>query len=148
MTDSLGIGLIGCGASRWMFALCFRFLREGRLVAVSDPDPEAVQAVKSMQPHAQCFDHYEDMLLKPWIDAVIVASPTQFHCEQVIAAAQAGKHILCEKPMACTLFECDRMIKACHRSGVTLMVALVKRFDQSMREAKRMIEAGELGSLF
>ena len=131
-----------------MFAPCFRFLREGRLVAVMDPDPAAAQAVFRQVPGAVPCDRSEDVLEHPEVDAVIVASPVSFHREQVLAAARAGKHVLCEKPMAGTVDECDAMLDACRSAGVTLMVGLVKRFDRSMAAIKRMVEAGELGSVF
>jgi myo-inositol 2-dehydrogenase/D-chiro-inositol 1-dehydrogenase/scyllo-inositol 2-dehydrogenase (NAD+) len=86
-----------------------------------------------------------ELLGTPDVQAVIVASPDRFHCEQVIAAAAAGKHVLCEKPMCRTEQEAERMIAACRRVGVALMVGFTDRFNQPCLEAKQRIERGEIG---
>lgn len=82
------------------------------------------------------------------LDAVIIASPTWMHVSQAVQAADAGKHVLCEKPMARHIAECGQIIDACERGGVTLMVGLMKRFNPAFVTAKEMIESGELGEVF
>src|SRR5438876_12390646 len=61
-------------------------------------------------------------------------------------AARAGKHVMCEKPTARTLIECDEMIEACRAAGVTLMIGFMKRFDKSLAHAKQLLDGGRLGS--
>ena len=146
--EPLGIGIVGLGASRWMYLPAFRFLQEGRLVAVMDPNAEAVAEVCRQQENIRGYTEYDDILADPLVQALIIASPVSYHAEQVIRAAQAGKHVLCEKPMAPTVDDCDRMIAACAQAAVTLMVALVKRFDRSMIYVKELLETGQLGSVF
>lgn len=146
--EPIGIGLVGLGASRWMYLPGFRFLKEGRLVAVMDTNADAVAEICGKEENIRGYTEYDDLLADPRVQAVIIASPVRFHAEQVIRAAQAGKHVLCEKPMAPTVDDCDRMIAACEQAGVTLMVALVKRFERSMLYVKELIETGQLGNVF
>ena len=81
------------------------------------------------------------------IDAVIIACPTKFHKEITVAAANAGKHIFCEKPMAMNEEECDEMIEAAEKNHVKLQIGFMRRFDESFQEAKKMIEVGEIGEV-
>ena len=81
------------------------------------------------------------------IDAVIIACPTKFHKEITVAAANAGKHIFCEKPMAMNEEECDEMIEAAEKNHVKLQIGFMRRFDESFQEAKKMIEIGEIGEV-
>ena len=80
------------------------------------------------------------------IDAVVVVTPTQFHHEIVLAAAKAGKHVFCEKPMASSETECDEMIEACAKAGVKLQLGFMRRFDRSFRRGKEMLEEGMLSA--
>jgi predicted dehydrogenase len=90
---------------------------------------------------------YRDVLADDAIDAVYIALPHHLHEEATIAAAEAGKHILLEKPMANSLAEADRMLAAQRQAGVKLMVGFTHRFHSELETAKRLIEAGELGRL-
>ena len=85
------------------------------------------------------------MLLDADISGVIVATPHYLHAEHVVKIAEAGKHVLCEKPMARTIDECDRMIDACERNGVMLMPAHMKRFNWCFQLADRMIKGRDAG---
>ena len=79
------------------------------------------------------------------IDAIYIATPVHLHAEQTIAAAERGKHVLCEKPMALNVAECDRMIDACRSNDVKLGVAYYRHFYPVVRRAKELIDSGELG---
>jgi predicted dehydrogenase len=81
------------------------------------------------------------------VEAVYIASPAHCHLAQVLTAAEAGKHVLCEKPLGMTVAEAEQMIAACRREGVRLGVGLMMRFHACHREALRMVEAGRLGKL-
>jgi predicted dehydrogenase len=89
---------------------------------------------------------WRGLLTDPEIDAVYVATPVRLHAEQTIAAAEAGKHVLCEKPMAMDLAECDRMIAACRASGVTLGIAYYRRFYPVVARVKHLIDEGAIGT--
>ena len=88
---------------------------------------------------------------RPWpiprVDAVVVVTPTSLHREVVLAAAKAGKHVLCEKPMAMDVRECDDMIDACARASVKLQIGFMRRYDESFRAAKERVDAGEIGEV-
>jgi len=77
----------------------------------------------------------------------VVVTPTALHREVVMQAAAAGKHVLCEKPMAMDVRECDQMIDACAAARVKLQVAFMRRFDESFRAAKERVEGGEIGDV-
>jgi UDP-N-acetylglucosamine 3-dehydrogenase len=79
------------------------------------------------------------------IDLVIVATPTYLHAGHAIAAARAGKHVFCEKPLARTLADAEAMVRACDEAGVTLSVGHVVRFFPEYRQAKELLDAGTLG---
>jgi predicted dehydrogenase len=92
-------------------------------------------------------DGYESLLKNENIDAVVLATPHSLHCEQIIAAAQAGKHVFVEKPLGVVAASAAQAAEACARNGVTLAVGYNWRFQPALAEAKRMLEDGRLGKL-
>lgn len=90
---------------------------------------------------------FEEVLTDPDIDAVILTTPTPTHARMIQQAAAAGKHIFVEKPVAATLAEADTVVRAVARAGVQCQVGFQRRFDPAYAEAKRAIDAGELGKL-
>jgi predicted dehydrogenase len=90
---------------------------------------------------------YAAILADPKIDAVVLATPHSAHAEQVIAAANAGKHIYCEKPFTLTRASADQALAACGTTGVTLMVGYNWRYQPALKEIKRMLEDDRLGRL-
>ncbi len=90
---------------------------------------------------------YQAVLDDPSVDIVDICVPTMHHCDYVLRAAAAGKHVLCEKPMAVTLAEADAMIAACEQAGVTLMIAHVLRFWPEYMAAVALVHAGRIGQL-
>ncbi len=94
-------------------------------------------------------DYYRDVdsLLGTEIDAVIVTSENVHHVDHVIAAAQAGKHVLCEKPLATNIVDAKKMIALCKENGVILQTAFPVRFNTSIIRAKELVEAGKLGRI-
>ena len=95
-----------------------------------------------------CYTDYRSLLNQDDIDAVVVATPDLLHEEQTVAALQAGKHVLCEKPMALSLEECRRMIEASKETGKKLMIGQVVRYTPGAVLAKKLIDSGEIGELF
>jgi predicted dehydrogenase len=93
------------------------------------------------------YDSVDGVLTDPEVDAVHVATPVYLHCDHVIRAAEHGKHVLCEKPMAMNVDECRRMMEACHQNGVKLEVCFLLRFHPQYREIKQWIENGDLGEI-
>jgi myo-inositol 2-dehydrogenase/D-chiro-inositol 1-dehydrogenase/scyllo-inositol 2-dehydrogenase (NAD+) len=88
---------------------------------------------------------YREALDDPQVDAVVVATPTEHHREIVVAAAGAGKHVLCEKPMAMNAAECDAMIAAAAVARVKLQIGFMRRFDAGFVAARQCVDAGEIG---
>lgn len=113
------------------------------LVAVFSRDAEANLAV------ARAFGAKAvgsvEQLLREEIDAVYLASPPHVHCAQALACADAGRHVLCEKPLGLTVAEAERMVDACRRAGVRLGTAFMMRFVAQHREALRLIAEGGIG---
>ena len=117
----------------------------GELVAVADPVPESLQRACRELPAVRACADYQELLADGTVDAVVVAAPSADHCAIVVAAAQAGKHVLCEKPLGMNAAECDAMIAATERAGVKLQVGFMRRYDFGFLAAKRQIEAGDIG---
>ncbi|MBC6957069.1 MAG: inositol 2-dehydrogenase, partial [Chloroflexi bacterium] len=138
----IGIGVIGLGRMGRVYAnFVAGQLEDAELVAVSDPQPSVLA-----QYSVTTAEDYTVLLADPHVDAVIVTTPTHTHREIVIAAAQAGKAIFCEKPTALTLRETDEMIAAVNSAGVLLQIGFMRRFDRAYSEAKRQIDAGVIGT--
>lgn len=114
------------------------------LAGIYAEDPQAGRKYAA-QFQAPFFDDLDDLLGIEEIDAVIVTSPTSRHRELVTAAARAGKHVLCEKPVATTLPDARAMITACREAGVLLQIPFVCRFYPMVLKAKQLVQEGEIG---
>jgi predicted dehydrogenase len=149
MANSVRMGVIGCGKIARVAHLPRLAANPNCVItAVADPDEKYLVAAqrKHRAPHA--FRDPADLLGSGLVDAVVVCSPNWAHAAQVVEAAEHGLHVLCEKPLATNLADCERMVDACAKAGVTLQVALQKRFHPAFQRAREMIEAGELGEVF
>ena len=93
------------------------------------------------------YETFDRILENKDVDAVYVGLPNSMHCEYTVRAAQAGKHVLCEKPMAISSVECRKMIDACRQAKVKLMIAYRVHYDPTWIEALQIIQSGELGHL-
>jgi myo-inositol 2-dehydrogenase/D-chiro-inositol 1-dehydrogenase len=116
------------------------------LLATADVDAGAAEAAAKPWGAAHSTD-YRAVLAHPGVQAVVVATPEYLHSEQVCAAAAAGKHVLCEKPMARSLDEADRMIAACAEAGVKLLIGHSRRFTRRYMEIRAAIDRGEIGQV-
>ena len=140
--------VIGSGRAGMIHARNFaRSVPYAEIAAMSDPVEEAAQAAVKELGIDKYYLNYKDVLKDESIDAVIVVTPTVFHEEIVKASAAAGKHVLCEKPMAMNENECNNMIKACDDAKVKLQIGFMRRFDESFRHAKERIDSGEIGDV-
>jgi myo-inositol 2-dehydrogenase / D-chiro-inositol 1-dehydrogenase len=143
-----GICVIGSGRAGMIHARNFsRRIRRGQLVALVDAHKETLEAAQKELEVERGYADYRDALADPRVDAVVVVTPTALHREVVLAAAKAGKHVLCEKPMAMDVQECDDMITACKAAGVNLQIGFMRRYDESFMAARGRIEAGEIGEV-
>jgi predicted dehydrogenase len=117
------------------------------LYAVASRDQAKANAYAKEKGIAHAFGSYEAMLADPAVDAVYISLPNSLHCEWTIKAAQAGKHILCEKPMAVTLDEFDRMAAAAANHNVTLVEAFMYLHHPQTLHAQQLIRDGKLGKV-
>ena len=144
----VSLGLIGAGRAGMIHARNFRAaVPHAVLTAVADPCSDNVQAALEELEIEKGYEDYRELLEDEEIDAVIIVTPTKYHCEIAVAAAKAGKHILCEKPMAMTVEECEIMEAAAKEYHVKLQVAFMRRFDRAFTEAKNVVDAGEIGDV-
>ena len=148
MKDFINICVIGSGRAGMIHARNFaRSVPRARLYAMADPVEEAAKAACRELGVEKYFLDYRQVLEDEAVDAVVVVTPTVYHREIVVAAARAGKHVLCEKPMAMNEEECREMIAAANAGGIKLQLAFMRRFDESFRHAKERIDSGEIGDV-
>lgn len=142
----LRVGLMGCGFMGRMHASVYGLLEGAELVSVMDHRQE--KAAKFGEEFgAAAFDDFDSFLAQGELDAVDICLPTHLHREYTVRALQAGKHVLCEKPMALTLAEADAMIAAQEKSGKQLMIGHCIRFWPEYAVLKKMMAGGTLGKL-
>jgi predicted dehydrogenase len=118
-----------------------------RLHAIMRRDPKAAREFAAAHGNPAIYHNLPDLLADPAIDAVYVATPPHLHCEQTLAAAAAGKHVLCEKPIARSTAEASAMIEACASSGVRLMICHYQRFNTRHRRVKALLDSGAIGKV-
>ena len=142
-------GVIGAGgiADRRTIPEGIVLCEDAQLVALQDINHTVLSRVQEKYKVGTAYPRWEALLGDPKVQAVYIATPTTFHYEQVMAAAKAGKHVLCEKPLALTLEQCQDMVDACAKAGVLLGVNFMTRFHPCHQLLKQMIEAGDLGKL-
>jgi len=144
----LGIAVIGAGRAGLIHAGNFlRSVPGARLVALADPVAESLARARQELGVENAQTDYRRVLEDPTVQAVVIATPTAYHREIAVAAAEAGRHVLCEKPMAMDSSECDAMIAAAERAGIVLQIGFMRRYSDDFLEAKARIEAGEIGEV-
>lgn len=147
MRDKTGIGLIGTGRAGMIHAKNMAYhVPDARIVCVSDVNEGSARQAALQMGCGFCTD-YRELLRREDIDAVIIAVPTRYHREIAVEAAEARKHIFCEKPMAMNVGECREMIRAADKNHVILQIGFMRRFDESFCRAKEVIESGGIGEV-
>ncbi|SDZ64716.1 Predicted dehydrogenase [Evansella caseinilytica] len=148
MMNKLKVGVIGCGSiAKYRHLPEYAQNQQTEIAAVCDIVKERVDAFAE-QYGAKAYTSYEELLADPAIDAVSVCTPNYLHAPVSIAALQAGKHVLCEKPMATSKEEAEAMVAAAEASGKKLMIAHNQRFVPSHQKARQLIESGKLGKIY
>jgi predicted dehydrogenase len=120
-------------------------LHSCELVAVSRAQSQLAASFANQFGARRWYADWRELINDPEVQAFYIATPVHLHAEQTIAAAEAGKHVLCEKPMALDVGECDRMIEACKRNNVKLGVAYYRHFYPVVRRIKEILQTGEIG---
>jgi len=143
---------------RWGVLGCARIARENVIPAILRSANSELYAVASREaskladcrarfPGAKTCHGYEELLRDPAVDAVYIPLPNALHCEWTLKAAEHGRHVLCEKPLALTAAEGGRMIAACAAHGVLLMEAFMYRYTDRTRQVLEVLRSGALGDL-
>jgi len=142
---TLGIALIGAGRIGSNHAgIVAHQVPGARLVAVADPVEIAAKRLAA-ELDADAVD-VETLLGRSDVDGVLITAPARSHTDLVVAAAAAGKHVFCEKPMAVTLADADRAIAAAEQAGIVLQVGFNRRFAPAFAAARAAIDAGRIGT--
>ena len=143
----LGLCIVGCGAFARTFALGVAPLRDQINLFFASRDLSRAQEYSDKLGGAGAFGSYETAAADQRVDAMYLCTPHYLHLEHVRLAAQAGKHILVEKPIARSLAEGRQIINAAQQADVTLMVAENYRFMAPVQECKRLVASGAIGDL-
>ncbi|MDR1766584.1 MAG: Gfo/Idh/MocA family oxidoreductase [Lachnospiraceae bacterium] len=151
MGNKLNVALIGCGwigEGKHVPAVCSQ--PDLRMAALCDIDPGKAESlkVKFGLEDAKIYTDYKEMLRDPGIDIVQVATPNPLHCEMTVAALEAGKHVLCEKPMATTKADCEKMIAAARKANRKLTVGYQWRYRPEALYVKQACDDGVLGDIY
>ncbi|MFG0334202.1 MAG: Gfo/Idh/MocA family protein [Maioricimonas sp. JB049] len=148
MSQAVRFGVLGCG----------RIVQRGFLPAIAATPAASLQAIASRRPGVarqwadehnvpRACDSYEELIADPDVDAIYVPATGDEHARWTIAAAKAGKHVLCEKPLARTVAEAEQMIAACHDAGVILQEAFMWRQHPRAKKTRELLQEGAIGSL-
>jgi UDP-N-acetyl-2-amino-2-deoxyglucuronate dehydrogenase len=141
----LGTGIIGCGKIAETHAGALATLPDSRFLAVCDVDEERARAFAARYNVPHAYGSVAEMVRTPGLQAVLVCTPHPYHAPCVIAAAEAGIHVMCEKPIAVDLAAADAMIEATRRAGVTFGVIFQRRLWPAAQRLRAAIDAGKLG---
>ena len=144
----LGVGIIGCGWAGNQHARAYSSLGDVELVSVADEKDEAARKLSKKWGFKTCHKDYKKLLADPKVDVVSICLPIYLHADATVKAAEAGKHVLCEKPMACSLAEAEKMIEAADKAGVTLMIGETVRFNPVNLKIKDLIDRNIIGEIF
>src|SRR5580698_4323679 len=146
MSKQIHFGIIGAGRIGRVHAetLAFR-LPEAKILAITDINREAAQALAARCGIPKVADSAEAILADPAIDAVLICSSTDTHADLIVKAAQAGKHIFCEKPISFSLQKIDAALAAVKASGVQLQIGFNRRFDANFARVRQAVVSGEIG---
>ncbi len=141
----LRFAIVGCGHIAKKHAAGIEAIEHAKLVAVCDTDQQRINHF--LKDGVKGYTRYQDLLADPTVDVVCICLPTGLHADFTIQAAEAGKHVIVEKPMALRLSDADEMIDACKKNGVKLAVVHPNRFRPAIKKLRSRIEAGAFGKI-
>lgn len=149
ISSKLGFGVVGTGRIGKLHIqhLC-QDIHDAEVIAICSLDTETAETLSQQFNIPIATIDYRKLLTNPQIDAILVASSTDTHVEICQAAATAGKHIFCEKPIALALKEIDETLKMIEKSGVKFQVGFNRRFDVNFMRVREAISDGEIGEPF
>jgi scyllo-inositol 2-dehydrogenase (NAD+) len=146
VNHKLGVGVLGVGEMGRRHAENLRCsVANARLVAIADVAANRAAQVASELEIEHSFASLEQMLELPGLEAVVIATPDKFHAKAIRTAAAAGKHILCEKPIATTMEDAHEALAAVAKARVRLQIGFMRRYDPAYAAAMKRVEAGDIG---
>lgn len=148
MVKEVNIGVIGAGRISYIHCRNLRFnIPEANILMISDIKIQAAKKYADEFNIPDITEDYKKIIKKPGIDAVVICSSSDTHSFMIEEAAQAGKHIFCEKSIDLNLEKINRALKAVEKSGVKLQVGFNRRFDPNFQKARKIIQSGKIGEL-
>jgi len=148
MVKKVNIGVIGAGRISYIHCRNLRFnIPEANILMISDIKIQAAKKYADEFNISDITEDYRKIIENPGIDAVVICSSSDTHSFMIEEAAQAGKHIFCEKPIDLNLEKINRALKAVEKSGVKLQVGFNRRFDPNFQKARKIIQSGKIGEL-
>jgi len=149
MTETpIGVALIGCGKISRKHIRVIESIPDLQLVAVYDEQRDRAEEAARKVPGCRVLDSLDEVSRNDDVDLGIVCTPSGLHGSQGAQLAEAGKHVVVEKPMALLIEEADALIEICDRFGVKLFVVKQNRYNVPVRKAREALEAGRLGKVF
>jgi myo-inositol 2-dehydrogenase/D-chiro-inositol 1-dehydrogenase len=139
----IGVGMMGAHHAENLA----RRVPGARLVGLADPQPGVAERQAARLGCPRWTLDYQELLADSAVEAVVVATPAQYHADAIVAAAEAGKAIFCEKPIAHDLADADRAIAATRRAQVLLQIGFQRRFDPGFARARDLVDSGGLGRI-
>jgi len=148
MTEQINWGILGCAriARRAVIAAIQRS-KQARLGAIASRDREKAERWRAEFDIPRAYDNYDQLLADPAIEAVYIPLPNELHKPWTLAAAAAGKHVLCDKPLGCDAREAEEMVAACHRHAVLLLEGFMWRHHPRTTRVVELVQSGTIGSL-
>ena len=141
----LGVCVVGTGNISERHLSGWKELPYAKLVMACDIDPAVAEAYAKEHGFEGWGTDYTEALARDDVDVVSVCTPAGLHPDVTVCAAQNGKHVICEKPMALSLAECDRMIEAAEKTGIKFMIAHMERFSKQTAKLRELISSGAIG---
>jgi 1,5-anhydro-D-fructose reductase (1,5-anhydro-D-mannitol-forming) len=148
VTDPIGWGIAGTGRiAGTEIAPAITAAANSTLAAVSSRDSLRARDFATQHGAASAYGDFRAMLDDPAVDAVYIATPNSLHADQVVQAAEAGKHVLCDKPLATTVSDAERAVAACRAADVRLGVTFQTRNHEGMSDVRQLLADGEIGAV-
>jgi predicted dehydrogenase len=144
--QQIGVGVIGAGLMGSLFARILATLPEARVAGIVDVAPDRARALAG-ELGAAAYSGYEELLRSPSVDAIVITTPDGLHLQPALAAADAGKHLFVEKPLATSAGEAEQIVRAAERHHLVLLVGHVLRFDPAYVRAREAVQAAEIGDV-
>ncbi|NAY91133.1 Gfo/Idh/MocA family oxidoreductase [Muricauda sp. JGD-17] len=147
MEAKINWGIVGPGNIATKFVQNLKLLDEAKIVGVASRSLEKAERFSKEHNIEEAFGSYKALFSFEAVDIVYIATPHRFHKELSIEAMNAGKHVLCEKPLGVNRGEVEELVSAARKNNVFLMEGLWSRFNPSIKAAKKMIDDGEIGDV-